>query len=462
MSANAVTNSELVTGGVEVSAPSFSSSGRLPTLLKPSAPPSLPSIVVSNVDAKDIRAGERGWRNIPDCVRDVLSNNVESTSTLRSATIALAQAVGKRAGFAEVATALNSKASVEQLERLARYVGRDVLGRLSEPCPGHALSVKHCSSLEQDVVRLQAIVEAQDRALVAATRELGALRSAVQRRDAHDVAVESERRSGASLHGVSKEVHQKLIEEALVRAHAQSKEHAESSLDRAKLHAENLYAKRVDLVDALVNDIRVMSNKLQSLSDDSEPRDLRMAKIEASLRRITEEFESQAAQGTAGLQQKGIASPSLNPSDIAHAAEVAVRSRMALMSSAYERQTSSLRSDIDKSVKSEIAALREEIESSVKGKLNKTDLIRALSMRPTTEFVKEHVRLELSSLQTIVERKSEKDDVNRLKAEVIQLKESMKRMEAVLMRSESQSRINSLFSSSGASLEREQGGGGGE
>jgi hypothetical protein len=202
-----------------------------------------------------------------------------------------------------------------------------------------------------------------------------------------------------------------------------------------------------------------MSNKLQSLSDDSEPRDLRMAKIEASLRRITEEFETQAAQGTASLQQKGVASPSLNPSDIAHAAEVAVRTRMALMSSAFERQTSSLRSDIDKSVKSELAALREEIESSVKGKLNKTDLIRALSMRPTTEFVKEHVRLELSSLQTIIERKSEKDDVNRLKAEVIQLKESMKRMEAVMMRSESQSRINSLFSSSGASLEREQGGG---
>ena len=453
-----------VTGNnIEIAAPapSFSSSGRIPTLLKPSAPPTLPTIVVCNVEAKDIRAGERGWRNIPDCVRDVLSVNVESTATLRSATIALAQAIGKRAGFAEVASALNSKASVEQLERLARYVGRDVLGRLSEPCPGHSLSMKHCSSLEQDIARLQSIVEAQDRALVAATRELGALRSTLQRKEAHDIAMENERRSGVSLHGVSKEVHQKLIEEALERAHTKAKEHSESSLEKAKLHSENLYAKRIDLIEALVNDIRVMSNKLQSLADDSEPRDLRMAKIEASLRRITDDFEAQASQAQANESlQKGVKTSSFGSSDVTHAADAAVKSRMAMLSTAFDRQASSLRSDIDKSVRAELASLREEIEASVKGKLNKTDLIRALSLRPTTDFVKEHVRSELAALQNVVERKVEKDDVYRLKAEVAQLKESMRRMEEMLMRSESQSRINSLFASSGASLEREREGGG--
>jgi hypothetical protein len=260
---------------------------------------------------------------------------------------------------------------------------------------------------------------------------------------------------------VSKEVHQKLIEEALERAHTKAKEHSESSLEKAKLHSENLYAKRVDLIEALVNDIRVMSNKLQSLADDSEPRDLRMAKIEASLRRITDEFEAQASQAQANESlPKGVKTSSFGSSDVTHAADAAVKSRMAMLSTAFDRQASSLRSDIDKSVRAELALLRDEIEALVKGKLNKTDLIRALSLRPTTDFVKEHVRSELAALQNVVERKVEKDDVYRLKAEVAQLKESMRRMEEMLMRSESQSRINSLFASSGASLEREREGGG--
>ena len=428
---------------IESIAPSFSSSGRVPTTLKPSAPPTLPLITISPIEAKDIRAGERGWRNIPDCVRDVLSSTVESTTSLRSATIALAQAIGKRAGFAEVATALNSKASVEQLERLARYVGRDVLGRLSEPCPGHVISLKNCSSLEQDVARLQAIIESQDRTLVAATRELGALRSSLQRREAHD--------SSISLNGISKEAHQKIIEDALERAKSHSKEHADLSLDRAKLHSENLYAKRSDLMDAFANDIRVMSNKLQTLSEECEPRDLRMARIEASLRKITDEIESQGGsyQGKENGNQNGVVA------NITTAAESAVRSRMAMISTAIERQLSLLRSDVEKSLKSEVSSLREELETAVKGKLNKTDLIRALSARPTTEFVKEHVRLEVSALQTTIERKAELDEVKRLRLEVSHLKEAMKKMEEMLMRSENQSRINTLFASSAISVERE-------
>jgi hypothetical protein len=128
---------------------------------------------------------------------------------------------------------------------------------------------------------------------------------------------------------------------------------------------------------------------------------------------------------------------------------------MAMISTAIERQLSLLRTDVEKSLKSEVSSLREELETAVKGKLNKTDLIRALSARPTTDFVKEHVRLEVSALQTSIERKAELDELKRLRLEVSHLKESMKKMEEILMRSENQSRINTLFASSAVSVERE-------
>jgi hypothetical protein len=106
---------------------------------------------------------------------------------------ALVAVVAKRAGQAEVASALARAATAESVGVLARTVARDVVPRLDEPCVAAAAAAERARAAEARVAALEAAVAAHDAALrdarAAFARETGALVAAV--RGATDAAADA-------------------------------------------------------------------------------------------------------------------------------------------------------------------------------------------------------------------------------------------------------------------------------
>lgn len=145
--------------------------------LSPAAPVPLPAIALPRLDSQACKVGEKGWRNIPEAVRDALAQLTETVSALHTANSTLVLAVNRRAGHSECMQALAGRASQEQLQAVTRYLQRDLLPRLEQPCTAHAASARVVSGLQGRVTQLEAVVQAQDAALRQVQRELAVART---------------------------------------------------------------------------------------------------------------------------------------------------------------------------------------------------------------------------------------------------------------------------------------------
>jgi hypothetical protein len=114
----------------------------------------------------------RRWKNIPDPVRDAFVAMAAFCTQLAQATQTASVALQKKADATFVSEALAARASNEQLTELARFVQKDVMGRLDGPCAGHGTLQKTQMQLSSRMGALEAVVSAQDTLIQHLQREL--------------------------------------------------------------------------------------------------------------------------------------------------------------------------------------------------------------------------------------------------------------------------------------------------
>jgi hypothetical protein len=427
----------------------------------------LPAVPLPHTDVIDVRAGDRGWRNIPDAVRDAVASLVDTSRALAHGQHALAAAVGRRAGHAETSAALATRAGTDQLAALTRYIQTDVLRRLDSPCPAHATANRTASALTARVAQLEAVVEAQDKALGAAARETAALKARLEKRGGPGALVTAE-----GLEARLAELVASLPSRASVEA-------------AARETAEGALAGKADVetVRAACNDIEVLADAVDGLRDAAERVGLvgggaaaggggakgggakgdplgafppafrssllvavsaaakdHVASLQGQVEALASRVDSLWGGVGAPTSKGGMGGGSAHAHSHAHAgdggsasalaakggplhaaADAAVRSRMASLTLAVERQISTLRTDVEGRVRRDVEELREELSAALRNKAGKGDLARAASARPTAEAVRDMVRADVGPLEAGLRRKADAADVGVLQRNLLTL-----------------------------------------
>lgn len=257
------------------SAPLFTASTSTSSILPlpPPVGPSLPTIPHILIDPIDVRAGDRGWRNIPDAIRDSIATLMDTTRALSQAQSVVVAALQRRAGHSETAHALSTRASTEQLTQLARYINTDVVRRLDAPCTGHVATTKAMHSVLNRVSTLEAVVEAQDRTLQQAMRDIQSLKAQVKGGDENGSGGSNAKAQSSSSFVTAKSLEARLASLITTLPSHKSLELASAStLESARAHAEALCSTKADVITvrSMANDCEVLSNQLASVRSSVE------------------------------------------------------------------------------------------------------------------------------------------------------------------------------------------------
>jgi hypothetical protein len=147
-----------------------------PLTLTAAGAPALPPLHLPQYDPADLRSESGRWKNIAPPVRAALGDVHDALRAIHGALAHLGAAVSRRAGYAETAAALSRAPSAEQLGALARFVARDVVGRLEAVAGAQVAAGAASGALDARLASLEGLVAAQDAQLRAVVAEVTALR----------------------------------------------------------------------------------------------------------------------------------------------------------------------------------------------------------------------------------------------------------------------------------------------